>query len=297
MAVRSSLLRVASLNGTIQRLVDRLFGRGTSHTRENTGGGPLPETDDEDEYTLFEGATLRLHDLSVGRLEDLAGDPALLPDAFRIRIARSRESRDQAASLVKRRYYSRGYQVSNRKALDPYLFTFVAYNSGDLVGTVSLRLDSHRGLSADELYKHEIDGLRRPESRLCEFTRLAIDVNAASKTVLASLFHTAYLFAYRVRRYDCAVIEVNPRHVVFYERALGFKIIGPERLSPRVNAPAVLLCVGFDKVADEVVKYAGRPELAKSTRLLFPYGFSAKDEEGILGRLSVFSGSEAVATI
>jgi hypothetical protein len=278
-------------------LVDRLLRRGAGRTAESRGGGSSPASDNEDEYTLFEGATLRLHDLSVARLEDLAGDPDLLPDAFRIRIARSRESRDQAASLVKRRYSSRGYHVSNRKALDPYLFTFVAYNSGDLVGTVSLRLDSNSGLSADELYKHEIDALRRPESRLCEFTRLAIDVNAASKSVLASLFHTAYLFAYRARGYDSAVIEVNPRHVVFYERALGFRIIGPERLSPRVNAPAVLLCVGFDTVAEGVAKYAGKPELAKSTRLLFPYGFSARDEEGILGRLRVFSGSKRTATI
>jgi hypothetical protein len=110
---------------------------------------------------------------------------------------------------------------------------------------------------------------------------------------LAGLFHTAYLFAHRVRGYHTAVIEVNPRHVVFYERALGFKIVGPERLSPRVNAPAVLLCVRFPTVAESLSQYAGRPELANSTHSLFPYGFSAQDEEGILGRLRAFSESYA----
>ena len=295
MAARDSLGRVGGVHSAVRWIRDQLRGRrrpmGTARS------GDLPNADDDDAYTLFEGTTLRLHDLSTERLEDLRPDPALLPGAFRIRVARSRDSREQAGSLVKRRYASRGYQLSSRKVPDPNLFTFVAYNSGDLVGTVSLRLDSDNGLVAEQLYRKEVNVLRSSESRLCEFTRLAIDVNAGSKSVLAGLFHTAYLFAYRVRGCDSAVIEVNPRHVVFYERALGFRAVGPERLSPRVNAPAVLLCVRFETVAQGVAKYAGRPELANSTRLLFPYGFSARDEEGILRRLRVFSSSAADATV
>jgi len=248
---------------------------------------------DDDAYTLFEGTTLRLHDLSAEPLEKLQEDPGWLPGAFRIRVARSRESREETSSLVKRRYASRGYDMPSAKAADPHLFTFAAYNSGELVGTVSLRLDSQRGLAADELYQGEMDALRNNESRLCEFTRLAIDANSSAKSVLAGLFHTAYLFAHRVRFHDRAVIEVNPRHVIFYERALGFEIIGSERLNPRVNAPGVLLCVSFQTIADGLAKYAGRPDLAKSTHSLFPYGFSARDEEGILGRLRAFSEAAA----
>jgi hypothetical protein len=134
-----------------------------------------------------------------------------------------------------------------------------------------------------------MDALRSSGSRLCEFTRLAVDVNAESTTVLGGLFQTAYLFAYRIRAYDAAVIEVNPRHVGFYERALGFQRIGPERLSPRVNAPAVLLCIRFQAIADSLAQYAGNPELGKTYRSLFTYGFSARDEEGILRRLQAFS--------
>jgi N-acyl amino acid synthase FeeM len=243
--------------------------------------------DADDAFTLFEGTDLRVHDLSVERLEDLQFDPGLLPGAFRIRVARTRDTSDQAGGLVRKRYASRGYLVPGAKP-DPNLFTFVAYNSGDLVGTVSLRLDSSRGLSADELYKAEVNTLRSGTTRICEFTRLAIDVNAGSKWVLAGLFHTAYLFAHRVSGRDAAVIEVNPRHVVFYERALAFQRIGPERISPRVNAPAVLLCVRFHDIAEGLAKFASKPQLAGSTRSLFPYGFSAKDEEGILARLYQF---------
>ena len=152
-----------------------------------------------------------------------------------------------------------------------------------------MRLDSPQGLSADELYKAEVHNVRSKTTRICEFTRLAIDSRAGSKWVLAGLFHTAYLFAHRVSACDVGIIEVNPRHVVFYERALMFERIGPERLSQRVKAPAVLLYVRFQTIADGLAKYARKPELVNTTRSLFPYGFSAKDEEGILSRLREFS--------
>ena len=79
--------------------------------------------------------------------------------------------------------------------------------------------------------------------------------------------------------------------MVFYKRALGFEVIGPERHNPRVDAPAVLLSLPFDAVPEWLKKYGGRPELANTTRFLYPYFFSARDEEGILGRLRVFSVS------
>jgi hypothetical protein len=172
---------------------------------------------------------------------------------------------------------------------DALLFTFVAFDVGTLVGTVSLRLDSSLGLSADGLYKEEMDKLRHEGRRLCEFTRLAVDPNTGSKPVLASLFHTAYLLAHRVRGYEGAVIEVNPRHVVFYKRALGFEAVGPERLCPRVNAPAVLLYVPFSVIAEGLATYGGQPQLANCTHTLFPYGFSSKEEAGVLGRLQGLS--------
>jgi hypothetical protein len=275
------LLSGACVHYAVRRILDRFRGR------QQNERSTAPGADGDDAYTLFEGTDLRVHDLSVERLEDMQFDPGLLPGAFRIRVARARDTSEQASGLVRKRYASRGYLVPGAKP-DPNLFTFVAYNSGDLVGTVSMRLDSDRGLSADELYKAEVDALRNETRSICEFTRLAIDVNAGSKWVLAGLFHTAYLFAHWVAGRHAAVIEVNPRHVVFYERALAFKRIGPERISPRVNAPAVLLCVHFRAIAEGLAKYARKPELASTTHSLFPYGFSAKDEEGILARLQEF---------
>ncbi len=150
---------------------------------------------------------------------------------------------------------------------------------------MSVRLDSARGLAADELYGEVLGLLRAGGARLCEFTRLAVDVKAASKPVLAGLFHTAYLYAARVRGYTHAIIEVNPRHVAFYRRALGFEPVGPERMNARVHAPGVLLVVAFDSIAAGLARYAGRPAEASTERSLFPYGFDGAEEAGIVKRL------------
>ena len=291
MTVTYSLWR---LGGDVTRAIRRGVERLASRTTREPGDSLTHLSGAEDDaYTLFQGTALRLYNLAVPPLENLREDPGLLPGAFRIRVARSPDSRKRAGSLLMRRYAFRGYQLSSRNVLDPNLLTFVAYDSGELVGTLSLRVDSERGLAADALYKREIDALRHPQAPVCEFTRLAIDVNAGSKQILAGLFHTAYLFAHHVRGCESAVIEVNPRHVLFYQRTLAFQVVGPERMNPRVKAPAVLLHVRFETIAAGLAKYAGRPELARSTHLLFPYGFSAQDEEGILGRLHAFSAAQA----
>ncbi|MGE0705874.1 MAG: long-chain N-acyl amino acid synthase, partial [Vicinamibacterales bacterium] len=213
-----------------------------------------------------------------------------------VRLARSRALYD-AGALVQRRYAHRGYDVPTAATDgDPRLVTFVAYSQGVVVGTVSIRLDSPGAdpLAADMLYAGELKTLRDAGAKICEFTRLAVDTETSSKPILAALFHTAYLFAYRVRGYDCAVIEVNPRHVVFYRRALKFDVIGPERLNRRVNAPAVLLCVDFDVIADGLAKYAGNLDLSRKTSTLFPYGFPPDEEAGVLHRLEALQDADLV---
>ncbi len=151
--------------------------------------------------------------------------------------------------MVERQYAGRGYAIPAPKH-NPYLATFLAYDEGQIVGTVTVRLDSGERLNADELYPNEIDSLRSMGHRICEFTRLAVDRTAASKPVLAGLFHTAYLYASVIRGYTHAVIEVNPRHVAYYGTALGFTPMGPKRMNTRVNAPAVLLYAPFTTIAE-----------------------------------------------
>jgi hypothetical protein len=235
--------------------------------------------------TVYDDRPLRFRNLTLTEADVPAlEDPANAP-GFKIRISRLRRGRVQAGTLVDNRYAGRGYQVPGLKK-DPDLYTFIAYDEGHLVGTVGVRLDSQTGLAADDLYGEEVRALRERGHRLCEFTRLAVDKSVASKPVLAGLFHTAYLYASVIRGSTHAVIEVNPRHVVFYRRALSFEVLGTERMSSRVDAPAVLLCVAFVTIAEGLAKYAGRPGDPGAGRSLFPYGFAADEEIGVLRRLT-----------
>ncbi len=272
---------------SVRRILDRLRARRrgvVSNPPTVPGPSEPPPVEGMTGLTVFDDIALRLRNLTTEELDASKGDPGALPGAFKIRLAKSRNFQKGAGTLVERRYSDRGYQIPGQTE-DPNLFTFVAYDEGQLVGTVSIRLDSEAGLSADTLYRDEIDDLRKAGCKVCEFTRLAVDVKAVSKPVLAGLFHTAYLYASEVRGFSFAVIEVNPRHVAFYAKALGFEPIGPERINTRVNAPAVLLCVPFENISNALKKYAGDPDAPAKSRSLFPYGFPQDEESGILKRL------------
>lgn len=260
----------------LRRLLGRLRGR-----------APARDADaDRTGQTVFDDLPLRFRSLTLSAVDYARlGEPGGPPGAFKIRLA-SQGTRREAGSLVERRYALRGYRAGEAPP-DPHLHTFLAYDEGVLAGTVGVRLDdAAAGLSADESYRLELAALRASGARLCEFTRLAVDVKAASKPVLAGLFHTAYLFAARVRGRTHAVIEVNPRHVPFYGRALGFDVVGAERMNPRVDAPGVLLAVAFDDVARGLAQHAGRGAAAATERSLYPYGFGPDEEPGILKRLA-----------
>jgi len=235
--------------------------------------------------TVFADRPLRFRSLTVAEADlSVLEAPDGFHGGFKIRVAKLGGRRREAGKLVERRYAGRGYTIPSQPQ-EPQLTTFIAYDEGQLVGTVSVRLDSDEGLSADELYRNEIDALRTAGAHICEFTRLAVDKTAASKPVLAGLFHTAYLYASVIRGSTHAVIEVNPRHVAFYGRALRFDPIGEERMNRRVDAPAVLLCAPFATIAEGLAKHAGKPEAPGAGRSLFLYGFPQEDEPGVLKRL------------
>jgi len=204
---------------------------------------------------------------------------------FKIRLADTMGRRSSASMLIEKMYSWRGYQATG---LDqrPNRVTLVASAAEQTIGTISIGFDSPVGLLIDQLYKEEIDGLRAAGHSVCEFTKLAVDASVKSKRVLASLFHIAHIFSHHVRGCSHLMIEVNPRHVKFYERMLGFGRIGEERLNPRVNAPAVLLQLELAYAHREIKRLGGHSELAATEKSLYPFFFSPTEEQGILGRLA-----------
>jgi len=227
--------------------------------------------------------------------ETLEGLRALLPDEaldgsdiaetrFRIRLASNAGQRSTASYLIQKMYGWRGYSASAPGAAAPGI-TLVASDAERALATISVGFDSPQGLVVEQLYPDEIGQLRRGGASLCEFTKLAVDGADRSREVLAMIFHIAYMYSRRLNRCTDLVIEVNPRHVRFYERMLGFAPLGPERLCPRVGAPAVLMRLRLEHAQEQIERFGGRREGAVPTRTLYPHFFSVEEENGIVARL------------
>lgn len=219
---------------------------------------------------------------------DAAGtrELALNQTLFKVRLADNDGRRSTASMLVKKMYAWRGYKIAWHAKHQPNRITLVASHGTSPMATISIGFDSADGLLVDDLYKEEIDQLRDEGNRACEFTKLAVDGAIRSKRVLATLFHIAYIYSHRMNGFTDLFIEVNPRHVRFYEQMLGFTRFGPERMNARVNAPAVLLRLDFSHAADAITRFGGQPETAKTEKSLYPYFFSEGEEKGIMGRLN-----------
>ena len=202
--------------------------------------------------------------------------PPVRAGDMRVAVAVSPEEIEAAGRLVRRRYAWRGYDVEAPD--DPgavrrcdrlgHEITFVAANRNATIGTLTLGLDGPLGLRAEESHSDIIETMRAAGRRVCELTRLALEESVDSKPVLASLFSVAYAAGFTLHGVTDVFIEVNPRHVGFYSRVLGFVVAAGEGFCERVRAPSVLLHIEVEALAARLEALAwgalGQPMLAQA---------------------------------
>jgi hypothetical protein len=200
-----------------------------------------------------------------------------------IRLADCDGHRNRANMLLNRMYSWRGYGSDHRLPIAPNCVTFTASAGDDVIGTLTLTVDSPAGLTADRTFACEIEKFRKaPGAKLCELTKFAFDTSSPARPRLAALFHI--IFIYGSMHFDCTdlFIEVNPRHSRFYEAMLGFASVGAPRINSSVNAPSQLMWLNVGDIRRHIDKHAGRA----SSRSLYAHFFSPKEEAGIYGRLA-----------
>ncbi len=188
--------------------------------------------------------------------------------------------------LLNKRYAWRGYQTSGLP--DPATsdnLTLVASDEEIVVGTITVGFDGPQGLLCDDLFLDKVDRMRSAGYEVCEFTKLAMDSVKRSKQTLASLFSVAHIVARRIRGADFLLVEVNPRHVSYYQKMMGFKVVGEERMNRRVNAPAVLLSLDLAWSQDRIVEFNGNTAFGITDRSLFPFFHSQAEESRIVHTL------------
>jgi hypothetical protein len=185
--------------------------------------------------------------------------PAPQGPELRCSIAQSAEELKEVRKLVRSRYAWRGYDVealndgstihSDARRCE---VTFVVAANDGPVGTVTLGLDGATGLLAEATDEGIINHARQEGRSVCELTRLAVVDNTDSKAVLASLFSLAHAVGRSIYGVTDVFIEVNPRHVSFYSRVMGFVVAAGEKFCDRVCAPSVLLRLELDALEDRL---------------------------------------------
>jgi hypothetical protein len=227
-----------------------------------------------------DAAGAQLHTIS------LPSESGPAEDSLTIRLADCDGQRSRANMLLQRMYSWRGYGTQHQLPRAPNCVTFTATSQDDVIGTLTLTVDSRAGLAADRTFKDEIDSFRKgPGAKLCELSKFAFDTSTPARPRLAALFHI--IFIYGSMHFDCTdlFIEVNPRHTRFYEVMLGFTRIGEPKTNASVNAPSQLMWLNVADIRRQIDKHAGTAE-ERGGRSLYPHFFSAKEEAGIYGRLA-----------
>jgi hypothetical protein len=243
------------------------------------------EPDEWDKTIVAFQSPYRLKDLCIDQSAGPANEETRTSrQEFKVRLATTEDRRKAASLLIEKMYSWRGYEAVGL-GQDPNRITLVAYQEDKVVGTLTLGLDTPGGMVVDQLYKSEADKLRVQGRRICDVTKLAVDQDIKSKNVLGALFHLSVIYGRNIHHATDFLIEVNPRHALFYQRMIGFVPFGEEKLCPRVNAPAVLLKLDLAYSNEQVLKYGGLGASAQGVKSIYPYWFSKEDELGITRRL------------
>ena len=205
---------------------------------------------------------------------------------FKIFAARDAEELSRATALLQRRYGWRGYSVQPLAQAGRRI-TLSALLADTMVATITAGIDSVDGLFVEKLYPDYVGGLRESGSKLCEFTKFAVDESVRSQTLLGAIFHVACMYVLEVHHCTDALIEVNPRHVRFYEQMLGFTRAADERMDEMVRAPAVLMRLDLRHCAREIERLAGSIGSGRKERSFYPYCFARPIADAVVGRLRV----------
>lgn len=219
--------------------------------------------------------------------------------SFEIQLALTQVQRLAAEDLINQMYAWRGYGSDHRLSQTDNCFTFNAVVDGKVAGTLSLTVDLDTGLAADGTFSDVLNEIRsNPHTQICELTKFAFCQSAAPMHVIASLFHTIFIFG--TQRFSCTdlFIEVNPRHIRFYEVLLGFSLVGNLRPNASVGAPSQLMRLKVSDIGKYISSRARGTE--KTARSLYPYFLTAAQELIICERMTALEGrwpfSAAIAT-
>lgn len=218
----------------------------------------------------------------------LKGEAGFVPAGRRLamRLADTADDRADATRLLNRRFAWRGYGAEHHIPCGKSHTTFLASQDDVVVGTVTLGVDSPRGLAVDAEFKDEIDVFRQtPGAFVCELVRFAFETDIPDQQNLAVLFHTVFLYCAANHGCTDVFIEVNPRHRRFYQCMIGFTPIGGLKTNAAVEAPSQLMWLNLAEMAANISSHRNNSDNSRS-RSLYPLFLNSAEEATVKRHLA-----------
>lgn len=218
-------------------------------------------------------------------LHDQNGYEAYRLENFTFSVASELNQLKDCYSLAYREYFKKGYvtsENSNQMIINDYdlnksTMVIMAKNEfQEIVGTLTIVVDDNQGLPCDELFSDELKVMREGGAKVAEVVRLAISSEFQnSKEILVGMFNLVCNYIKNIAGCSDLLIEVNPRHVKYYQKLLLFKVMSDIKECHRVEgAPAVLLCLN----KSDVLAYRKNGQDKEYLKSLHPHLSSGMEE-------------------
>lgn len=153
-----------------------------------------------------------------------------------VRLASGKDIRE-ARKIVEEQYAKSGYLPADSsvffKSLAvylPYSYTLAAIKNNQLIGTLTLIVDSAYGLPMDKIYSEENNILRKNNRSLSELSMFAVKEGRFKCSLLLCKY--VQILASRIVGCTDFVITVNPKHCSFYRNILQFTGYSSEKEHP-----------------------------------------------------------------
>jgi hypothetical protein len=211
-----------------------------------------------------------------------------LPAEFYVKIANTLEERESVYQLAYEIYLEKGYiqenanqwYIQNYDFYQQTIILIVFDKNKKLAGALTLIFNEDGKLPVEKIYSEEIRPISMLGNRILESSRLVIHHDYRyEKEVLHLLLNYMLIYSYHVKKYHSMMIQVNPRHKLYYKALLHYDEIGGEKLCPTVqNAPAVLLHLPLNRYQEEIKHLIKTKEKTKKERSLYPYFLKPEQE-------------------
>lgn len=203
-------------------------------------------------------------------------DDASLADV-EVKIATTVAEHVEAAKLVHDGYVGRGIMMPHGSGVrvTPFLalpstIVFVALKSGQMVGTLSLVVDSSLGLPMEKIYGDEVQAVRSRSRKIAEVGAQCV-VKECRGTGVAFLLSKAMFQTTELLGIEDLLIAVHPSAEDVYSAMLCFERLGPQKAYPLLNQSALAVAMwqrgGYRKALGQA--FGRLPSTASNPHFLY----------------------------